>query len=84
MNEFTLLPIYAFKVCTEKTRFFTDYRIRISVLLTFPKEAVDRYCERSVQRSYVDHAGNHGEQNGGFVTTEVCEDASLLACVFNP
>ena len=84
MNGITLLPTYAFKVWTEKTRFFTDYRIRISVLLTFPKEAVERYCGRSLQHSYVDHAGNHGEQNGGFVTTEVCEDASFLACVLNP
>jgi len=84
MNGITLLPTYTFKAWTGKAlTFFSDYRIRISVFSPFRKEAVDRYCERSLQHSYVGHADNHGEQNGGFVTTEVCEDASLLACVFS-
>jgi hypothetical protein len=59
----------------EKLSFFsTENRIRISVFLPFPKETVDRYFVSSVQRSYVGHADNRGEQNGGFVTAEVCED----------
>jgi len=84
MNGATLLPAYTFKAWTGKTlALVTDYRIRISVFLPFPKEAVDRYCERYLQRSYVGHADNRGEQNGGFVTTEDCEDASLLAYVLS-
>jgi hypothetical protein len=84
MNGATLLPTYTFKAWTGKAlALSTDYRIRISVFLPFPEEAVDRYCERSLQHSYVGHADNHGEQNGGFVTTDVCEDAALLACVLS-
>jgi hypothetical protein len=82
MNGATLLPTYTFKAWTGKTlALSTDYRIRISVFLPFPKEAVDRHCEGSLQHSYVGHADNRGEQNGGFVTTEVCEDVSLQAFV---
>ena len=84
MNGATLLPTYIFKAWTGKTlALSTVYRIRISVFLPVPKEAVDRYCERSLQHSYVGHADNHGEQNGGFVTIEVCEVAYLLACMLS-
>lgn len=61
--------------------FSTDYRIRISLFLHFSKEAVDQYCGRSLQRGYVGHANNLGEQNGGFVTADVCKDACISSGV---